>query len=97
MKGFVNRVWGNAFCEIWLMRGNVEIAYKKFTTVKVSVDGYYYYDIVIDDFFMQMDTPTGTGSVGYWVKMRTYTHNQTEHDKIQSAMRCAWMLLEVKR
>ena len=100
MKGVAGGVWGGAFCEIWLMRGNTELVYRKFTALYEGTDenwaGYY---IRIDDFFMHMDIPTGetASSVNYWVKMRTYTNNQTEHNKIQQVMNCDWMLLEAKR
>lgn len=99
MKGRAGSVSGGSFCEIWLMRGNTELSYRKFTTEVQSNDPDFptSYRIDINDFFMIMDTPTETGTVNYWVKMRTYAYNQSEHTRIQNAMRCEWMLLEAKR
>jgi hypothetical protein len=96
MSGTALDITGGCFCEIWLMRGATEVVYKKFASKERSA-GSGWCDIVIDDFFMHMDTPTETGSVNYWVKMRTFAYSQPEHTKIQNAMKCEWMLLEAKR
>lgn len=98
MEGVVNDVWGNSFCEIWLMRGDTELVYKKYTPeIGYDPDYPYNYRLIIEDFFMFLDTPTAAGTVNYWVKMRTYSNNQSTHNSIQNAMKCNWMLLEAKR
>lgn len=100
MSGMVDDVPNGTFCEIWLMRNEAELVYRRFSAYRY---GSYdegtipTYKIEMNDFFMHLDTPTQTNTASYWVKMRTYTNSEYQHNRIQQAMRCSWMLLEAKR
>lgn len=92
LKGQVQTDGTSSYCEFWLMRGQTSILYRKFIT-----DGGNTTYLNINDFIMFMDLPPDNGDAEYWVKMRTYALNQSEHNRIQNAMNCKWMLLEAKR
>lgn len=88
----------SAYCEMWLMRGDTILEYRKFST-KQEYDtfGDPMYVIDINTHFMHLDIPTASGTVNYWVKMRTYATSQNQHNAMQQNMKCDWMLLEAKR
>lgn len=86
----------NSFAELWLMRGNVELAYRKYTVSYIDPDTNFG-PILIDDFFMFSDQPIEETAVSYWVKMRTYASRSMDHTTIQQQIGVQWIMLEAKR
>lgn len=103
MFGYVKDPAGyfnGAYCELYLKRGSVTIAYRKFPATPITdADGSNYYglELRIQDHFMYLDIPEEIGTVGYHIEMTTHSDYQYGHNLIRNAINCEWMLLEVKR